>query len=993
MRIVIDLQAAQSPGSRIRGIGRYSLALAEAMARQAGDHEIWIALSHGVPDVIDGLRARFASLIPADRIVVWESIPNTPGFDPALIPRRRAAEFLRERFLERLAPDVIHTASLFEGWADDIVTSISDQSTGPLQAVTLYDLIPYVRRDTYLGDERVRTWYLEKIQHLARAKLLLAISEFTRSEAIACLGVEPERVVNISGACDPIFRQLNELERATLAPVTRARYGLSDSFVLYTGGFDVRKNIDGLIRAFALLDAAIRTGRQLVIVGHGPAAEVHRLRELAQEHGLRNSDIAFTDYVSDEDLRTLYNLCDLYVFPSFHEGFGLPALEAMACGAPVIGANATSLPEVIGLDEALFDPASPEAMARLMAECLGNAQRRQRLRDHAIRQVARFSWDESAKTAIAAMEKLHASRTVVTAASAVPVADSAINEDAARLSGLIRQDADYEQLRHPLARALALNDRHPQERRNLFLDVTMLAEADVGTGIQRVVRNVLRHLLATPPEGYAVRPVRFVKGSGYVHAREFAARFTNTEALGPDRPIDAYPGDVVLGLDLIAHLLPDEKTYFRWLRDRGVRLWFVVYDLLPVLRPEFFPAGGLGVFQRWYEAVGELAEGAVCISRSVADELGRWYDQIQPARVRPLQIGYFHLGADLQCDAAVAMPAPAPNPTRTQATFLMVGTIEPRKGHAQVLDAFERLWAQGINANLLIIGKPGWLVDGMVARLRNHPHVGSRLMWLERASDQQLLEAYASASALIMASEGEGFGLPLIEAAQHGLPMIVRDLPVFREVAGNGAHYFAGHDPDDLDNTILDWMELSRAGRAPTPANVRWIEWDESARQLISVVLGKAQDTWHPHRSYVITAAHPGIGSQNGRYTGGRMVPDGRAGYLLFGPYSRILAGRYQVVLTLACPDGARSNATFDVVAFATVETLFHANLADVPANASVELRFELHAQRDLEEFQVRLFVPAGDRTEFVSCTLERCTTPSPNPETTHCKDMESITK
>lgn len=965
MRIVVDLQAAQSPGSRVRGIGRFSTSLVEAMARQAGDHEVWVALNHGIHDVVDELRARLARVMPEERIVVWESIPNVAGHDAALAGRRRCAELLRQEFIDGLAPDVVHTASLFEGWSDDTVTSLPrrDAVARALSVVTHYDLIPYVRQDTYLGDERYRRWYTEKLRQLPNADLLLAISEFSRTEAIDSIGVDPSRIVNISAACDSVFRRLSVADLEQVSPSLRRRYGLPGRYVVYTGGFDARKNIDGLIRAFASLDGIIRSQLKLVIVGRGPDSEILRLRDLAVQCGLGADSVVFTGFVSDEDLCALYNLCDLYVFPSLHEGFGLPALEAMACGAVVIGADGSSLPEVIGLPEALFDPTSTESMARLMERCLRDGELRQRLREHAVRQVGRFSWDASAQRAIHAMERAHASRS---ARPAAPGGEERLLRIASAMTGWIDDAAAYGDLGKPLARALALNERTASPRRRLLVDVTMLADVDVGTGIQRVVRNILRQLLRLSGPGLAVEPVRFMPGVGYLHARAFLARFEGRDQDLEDSPVDAGPGDTLVGLDLIAHLLPGDREYFRWLRDRGVALWFVVYDLLPVTRPECFPPGGLGVFQRWYMTVGELATGAVCISRAVAGELKHWYDQVQPQRLRPLEIGHFHLGADLGDDAATA-DAHVSVPQREAATFLMVGTIEPRKGHAQVLDAFELLWSRGVDARLVVIGKPGWLVDDLTERLRAGRTDG-RLLWLESASDSELVARYASAGALIMASEAEGFGLPLIEAAQHQLPMIVRNLPVFREVAGNGAFYFDGTAPAALADAIQEWLALSMLGQVPDPDEVRWISWEESARQLLDVVLSGAQDAWAPGAGFRVTAAHPGVASQNGRLLRGRMVPDGRPGYLIYGPYSRLPAGRYDVTVELDRRAGIGGDAILDLVAFRSLDVLHR---IEVPSGGgAVSLDFVVDADRDLEDFQIRLLLPEGGSIEFVGCVL-----------------------
>jgi glycosyltransferase involved in cell wall biosynthesis len=121
----------------------------------------------------------------------------------------------------------------------------------------------------------------------------------------------------------------------------------------------------------------------------------------------------------------------------------------------------------------------------------------------------------------------------------------------------------------------------------------------------------------------------------------------------------------------------------------------------------------------------------------------------------------------------------------------MVGTLEPRKGHQQALAACEQLWADGVDANQVIVGKQGWMVEALVERMTHHAELNRRLFWLDGISDEFLEQVYAASACLIAASYGEGFGLPLIEAAQHKLPIVARDIPVFREVAGSHAHYFS----------------------------------------------------------------------------------------------------------------------------------------------------------------------------------------------------------
>lgn len=376
--------------------------------------------------------------------------------------------------------------------------------------------------------------------------------------------------------------------------------------------------------------------------------------------------------------------------------------------------------------------------------------------------------------------------------------------------------------------------------RRLLVDVSAICRTDLRTGIQRVVRAILMQLLADPPPGMAVEPVSIIPAEGRWHLRQ-AARYT-LDLLGAqgvlldDEVVEPRAGDVYLGLDLAGSYVVGAQAaglYREW-RARGVAIHFVVYDLLPVSLPDCFPPEEVANFRRWLDVVADH-DGAYCISRAVAQEFLRWRAAVHPD-APPMAVGHFHLGADIE-DSTPTRGLPAGHEKmlaalRLRPSLLMVGTVEPRKGHAQALDAMELLWARGSQTNLVVVGKAGWHVEDLVARLRSHPQAGERLFWLEGISDEYLEMIYAGATALLAASRGEGFGLPLIEAAQHGVPIIARDLPVFREVAGEFAYYFSANTPPDLADSIARWLHLYREGRHPRSRGLPWLSWKDSALQL-----------------------------------------------------------------------------------------------------------------------------------------------------------------
>jgi glycosyltransferase involved in cell wall biosynthesis len=386
--------------------------------------------------------------------------------------------------------------------------------------------------------------------------------------------------------------------------------------------------------------------------------------------------------------------------------------------------------------------------------------------------------------------------------------------------------------------------------RQLLVDVTVLRSlGDSKTGIHRTTRAVLAQLLENPPPGWRVEPVFRAHGETYRYARQLTCRYLQLSDLKlEDAPVAINPGDVFLGLDWDPGIAVDDQAA-SWLRhhhQRGLRTVFTIYDLLPLEHGEWFKPDMTPLFQDWLSRICGVADGFACISRTVADELMIWLDEhCSIAATRRFDIGYFHLGSDVEMSWASRGLKPEDqkllDELKGREILLMIGTVEPRKGHRQALSAMEQLWAAGESLNLVICGVEGWLIEGLAKRLRSHPEYGRRLFWIEQATDETLLKLYSIASAALMASEGEGFGLPLVEAAQHGVPIIARDLPVFREVAGEHAFYFSGLQSTELANGLRSWLELYKRDEHPKSNQMPWLTWEQSTRQLLQVALGESE--------------------------------------------------------------------------------------------------------------------------------------------------------
>jgi glycosyltransferase involved in cell wall biosynthesis len=396
-----------------------------------------------------------------------------------------------------------------------------------------------------------------------------------------------------------------------------------------------------------------------------------------------------------------------------------------------------------------------------------------------------------------------------------------------------------------LASAAEQNLARARAQKQLFVDISILASQDAKTGIQRVVRSVLLALMQSPPIGYRIEPVYGdISRNNYYYARKFTLKFINcpSDCL-EDAPLEFAPGDIFLGLDLAHANVLEMAAFFDELRNIGVRSYFVIYDLLPIIMPDYFPSGISAIHTNWLSSLGSRVDGLICISRAVADELLVWLNANIPRRSRPLQISWFHLGSDLESSSPTQG---LPNDWQktldclgARPNFLSVGTIEPRKGQSQTLEAFEILWQAGFDVNFAVVGRQGWHVEGLIEKIRNHRELGKRLFWLEGISDAFLEKVYAASTCLIAASEGEGFGLPLIEAAKHGIALLARDIPVFREVAREHAIYFCGLSGKDLALAIEKWLALTKEGNIPNSTLIEHLTWKESVAKLKQIIAGE----------------------------------------------------------------------------------------------------------------------------------------------------------
>ncbi len=624
----------------------------------------------------------------------------------------------------------------------------------------------------------------------------------------------------------------------------RARLGLpADAFVVCSFGWVARvKQNRRLLEAWRLSETGRDPRNWLIFVGGNGDGPYYDALARAVADGPWSARVRLTGFTDADAYRDHLAAADLAVqlrTDSRGETSGA-IVDCLSSGVPLLtnahGAAAELPTEAACL---LPDPFTDEALAAALDGLWKNPKRRAALAE------AGAAYAEQVHHPIHAADEQQ--RTIESFYAESPIAGEVhLLEAVAALTAppVDPTDADW------AAVAAAVARNRPRWRRpQLLLDVTHVAQNDLRTGIERATRALALALLESPPAGFRVELVRATEGR-YVYARGFAGKWAGLppDAGLPDLPVETGGGDLFLGLDWCADVVPGSNPWFRAQRARGVRVVFLVHDLLPVLRPEFFPAVMAPMTADWLRTVAQVADGAVCVSRTVADEFHAWLESSGPKREgAPLGIGFSHHGADLRSSApTVGLPSDGEATLaaiRARPTFLTVGTVEPRKGHRQALAAFEKLWADGVDVGWAIVGKAGWMMDDFALRLTQHPERGKRLFWLRGATDEMLERVYGACRVLLAASEGEGFGLPLIEAAQHGLPILARDLPVFREVAGEHAVYFRAETPDGLAAAVRSFVNRPNE---PAVGRMTSLTWAESAARLARLALGAKWHQWWP---------------------------------------------------------------------------------------------------------------------------------------------------
>jgi len=743
MRIAIDLQGLQSEGSRKRGIGRYSFEILNNLLDNHTNHEYVLVANAALRDI----RYEFSKyLIDKKNItyVKWYS-PTPLSFISHSKVNNKVSKILRSYTFNCLLADVIIITSYFEGFTDNCMTDF-DYDLLNIPVITIfYDLIPLLNSDQYLNlNPEFAKYYYEKLDSIKNINALLAISQSSSIEAVKYLNFDKSKVYNISSACDKsLFNNSSNI--SSLSHILNDTF----PFLLYSGAGDPRKNLKNLLKSFSLLGPELQAKYHLVLVGNLLPQEIEIINEWKINFKIKFNHIHILGYVSDIDLVTLYRKCSLFVFPSFHEGFGLPVLEAMCCGAPVIGSLSTSIPEIIVIDEAMFDPHDPYDMKELIERALTDDVFLERLKHNSISQSKKFSWENTANKLL--------------------LACSQNSKENSRNPSIFDWETIYniktKNLAHLINKLqIILKDERDENFIKTVASSIDQINIDLGLYIRQIISEVkIEHWHVEGPfdSSYSLSilnrsftrfldkeinnvSIHITEGEGdYPVDTNYLYKFTDIYAKYQRSNNLSNPPDVV-SRNLYPPRVSDMKARINLLHAYG---W----------EESEFP-------KNWINDFNLYLQGITVMSSQVKKIL---IDNGLRIPVKVSGLGIDHLDSTDKAEFI--------NLQAKRFKFLHISSCFPRKGIDLLLDAYCANFEINDDVSLIIKTFPNEhnnIEQSIISSREKNPLTPDIILLKDDLSDNQIRYLYTTCDALVAPSRGEGFGLPIAEAMHNGLPVI-----------------------------------------------------------------------------------------------------------------------------------------------------------------------------------------------------------------------------
>ncbi len=379
----------------------------------------------------------------------------------------------------------------------------------------------------------------------------------------------------------------------------------------------------------------------------------------------------------------------------------------------------------------------------------------------------------------------------------------------------------------------------------IYIDVTSLTEVDFVTGIQRVVRNVVLELYKMIPErlmllSYSAKHAAFLK----LDTAEFVKYYSNETMKKKKlftkqviKPEQLDNKDIFFDIDSVWNLTYKRSVLLPLLKEQGVKLAVYIYDIIPITHPQFCYEETTFLFMNYIGAHLLYADVVITSTQSTLDEVYHLMEQL--GIKRKVSGFYSWLGSDFTSKKQTEISElPQKVTEATKAPYVLcVGTIEPRKNHAFLLDAFDKVLFEK-KMNLVFAGKPGWNVEDLLERIQNNPQYDKQLFHLTGLDDNAIEYLYQNALVLAFATYNEGFGLPMVEALERGTPVLASDIPVLREVGGDLCEYFSLKDTDEFVEKVCRYLEDKEAYAAQKNkiSTYTSFTWEETAKRILQAL-------------------------------------------------------------------------------------------------------------------------------------------------------------
>lgn len=376
------------------------------------------------------------------------------------------------------------------------------------------------------------------------------------------------------------------------------------------------------------------------------------------------------------------------------------------------------------------------------------------------------------------------------------------------------------------------NDRKPR----LYIHIGGLPYFDNRSGIPRVAKKLVEEgmknpnvdvlpVYPDPRDGTYKVALAWIKEMGYEDSYRVDGNNNVTDPTITIRKNDWLVHTMINPFELDFVCIKLEE-----MRNLGMKVGFLCHDIIAERNPEYFKKRDARNFSRWLRMIDKY-DGIFAISKTTMLDYLQWRDEQRLGKSK-CPIKWFHLGADFKKTLGTLndIDLRLMSIIQKQDYYIQVSTIEPRKGYGQLLDAFDRLWNKGSELAVVFVGRQGWKVKGLCRQIKNHPQLNKKLFWLSGVSDEFLTSLYSNAKGVIVASENEGFGLSVAEAAFYGKPLLVRDIPVFREVANGSATYFSAltgkglaESIESFNSSISDFSSSEKSYKT-----IQMMSWSES---------------------------------------------------------------------------------------------------------------------------------------------------------------------